>query len=231
MERQVVFKALIGSKNYNLNIKSKLDENYRSFVMPSFDDLYDGIMDVTVSKKCYDIRKLPDFFEHANLNFLEMLFSKNITGDSELIDYLRWHRFELSKIDLPDLYFLCINNSDYLKSKMINQSEKGYDPKIACEAIRLLDFVIRLAEHDFNFEKAMWYGNSPGNEIQRCFLINVKSGKYDVEEIYELINEYHEKAVQYKNLFIYQKVNYEQLDKLKDFIRDYVKKGMLNEIR
>jgi hypothetical protein len=69
MERQIVFKALIGPKNYNLDIKLKLDEDYRSFVMPSFDDLYDGITDVTVSKKCYDIRKLPDFFEHANHPF------------------------------------------------------------------------------------------------------------------------------------------------------------------
>ena len=230
MERQIVFKALIGSKNYNLDIKLESDGDYRSFVMPSFDDLYDGITDVNVGKKCYDIRKLPKFFEYANLNFLEMLFSKDITGDSELIDYLKWHRFELSKIDLPDLYYLCINNSDYRKSKMLNQSEKGYDPKIACEVIRLLDFVIRLAKYDFNFEKALWYGNSPGNEIQRCFLINVKSGKYDIEEVYELINEYHEKAVQYKNLFVYQKVNYEQLDKLKDFIRKYVKKGVLNEL-
>ena len=227
MERQIVFKALTGPRNYNLNIE--LDENYKTFVMPTFNDLYESIM--YIGQKSYDIRKLPNFIQQSNLNFLEMLFSKDITGDNELVDYLRWHRFELSKTNLHDLYYLCINNSDYLKSKMINQSvKKGYDSKTACEAIRLLDFIIRLAKYDFNFEKALWYGNSSGNEIQRCFLMNVKFGKYDIEEIYEFLSEYREKAIQYKNLFIHQKVNSNELNQLNEFIKNYVKKGIQNEL-
>ena len=42
-ERKVVFKALVGSHNYNLNDETS-DKDYKYFVLPTFDDLYTGKM-------------------------------------------------------------------------------------------------------------------------------------------------------------------------------------------
>ena len=41
--RIVVMKALVGSRNYNLNTESS-DRDYKYFVLPSFDDLYNGVL-------------------------------------------------------------------------------------------------------------------------------------------------------------------------------------------
>ena len=40
--RETVFKALVGSHNYNLADKNS-DKDYKVFVLPTFEDLYNGV--------------------------------------------------------------------------------------------------------------------------------------------------------------------------------------------
>lgn len=89
--RKVVFKALVGSHNYNLNTLES-DKDYKVFVLPTFDDLY---FNNSFSKSCigetedfdvHDIRKCSSLWYKANVNFLEVLFSEKFKVKSDLDD-------------------------------------------------------------------------------------------------------------------------------------------------
>ena len=72
--REVVIKAVVGSHNYNLNTENS-DEDFKYFVMPTFEDLYKGKffsystqsdeLDYTV----HDIRKLA--LQMMNLDMIQ----------------------------------------------------------------------------------------------------------------------------------------------------------------
>ena len=68
--RQIVFKSLVGSHNYNLATPTS-DKDYKVFVFPTFDDLYFGqtykhsTVGEHVDYQAHDIRKLPELLAPA----------------------------------------------------------------------------------------------------------------------------------------------------------------------
>ena len=81
--RPTVFKALVGSHNYNLNDEQS-DKDYKYFVMPTFDDMYAGKM-FSTSKvgqvedyDVHDIRKCIHLWWQANINFIEVLYTSEL---------------------------------------------------------------------------------------------------------------------------------------------------------
>lgn len=117
MDRKFVFKALVGSHNYNLNVDEientktgerfpTSDRDYKVFVLPTFEDLYKGNM--------YDIRKLPNILYKANINFIEVLFSNEIIINDELgreqklmLSKIFENKDEIARMNLPRLYNSC----------------------------------------------------------------------------------------------------------------------------
>lgn len=204
--RKPVLKVLVGSHNYNLNEEDS-DKDYKLFVMPTFEDLYHGKQ---YSKQhvgeaedwdIHDIRKLPNLIWKANLNFLEVLYSKDtqiLTANPKVYQGVSWildKRDELVKMNLPYLYSACIGMF-YNKMKYIEQNKAtegtqhlfdkwGYDTKQALHAYRILDFLERFYQTDFsNFQKAMWYEGQARNA-----LLEFKHGKYKKDYFIELANE------------------------------------------
>ena len=78
--RKELFRALVGSHNYNNTPES--DKDYKIFIAPTFDDLYfnkqfsNSIIGETEDYDIHDIRKVSHLWWKANVNFIEVLFSK-----------------------------------------------------------------------------------------------------------------------------------------------------------
>lgn len=132
--RREFFRARTGSWNYNLNDENS-DEDYKVFVFPTFEDLYNGekfarsYIGKEVDLDVHDIRKLPMLFWKSNIAYLEILFSDKITRTMETKDFnIATHsqaesvidrsgelmheiflmRDKIVKMNLPHLYDACI---------------------------------------------------------------------------------------------------------------------------
>lgn len=77
MEHKEIFRALVGSHNYNLNTETS-DYDYKVFVAPTFDDLYfnkqysKSIIGEEQDLDIHDVRKVSNLWWKANVNFLEV---------------------------------------------------------------------------------------------------------------------------------------------------------------
>lgn len=210
--REIVIAALVGSHNYNLATKNS-DKDYKYFVTPTFDDLYEGRVFSTSKQtemfdySVHDIRQLGNLIWKANINFLEVLFSKELTVDPVLTPLFE-NRESLAMMNLPGFA-----NSTYgtYKSKMSNLfkgTEKtkslverfGYDTKEACHALRCLLTLERLEKYN-SFGDAIWF-----DESDRWWkvLIDLKSGCYTLEEFYKIV-EWKEPSVEKAKLWCYSK--------------------------
>lgn len=210
--RTVAFKSLVGSHNYNLNTEES-DRDYKVFLLPTFDDLYfnnsfsKSYIGETEDYDVHDIRKCSSLWHKANVNFLEVLFSEDFSINSNLdikserlISELYQMRNDIAKMNLKYLYDACIGMY-YNKMKYIEKGTEGtqhlvdkfgYDTKQALHAWRILDFIRRFEETGFdNFKKAIWYTE---DDNKRQFLLNVKNGKFSLDEYKELV------AIAFKNI-------------------------------
>lgn len=237
-----LFRGIVGSHNYNLNTKTS-DKDYKVFVLPTFDDLYFGtqfsksyVSDVE-DFDCHDIRKLSNLLWKSNVNFVEILFSTELTINQNLssktidiINEIFLNKEEIARMNLPYLYNACIgmciskqkiidkgtSNTQYLVDKY------GYDTKAAMSSIRILDFLRRYSENKFiSFQKAIKYEN---NDNSRELLLDIKNGEYNKNEILFIINkmntilEENFKEVYYKN-----NPNEHTKDKLVSDIKEIIK--------
>lgn len=238
MDRKFVFKALVGSHNYNLNVDEiknintgdrfiTSDRDYKVFVLPTFEDLYKGDM--------YDIRKLPNILYKANINFIEVLFSNEIIINDELgreqklmLSKIFENKDEISKMNLPHLYNSC-GGMFLSKMKLLKKGTDGtqhlvdtfgYDTKQALHAYRVLDFIVRFANTDFeDFKKAMTY-----NEQEREFMLDIKRGLFTLESFENFVKFYYEaKFKQLKEKYHSFTPNQELKDKLDNIIMEIVK--------
>lgn len=200
MERRVLFQALVGSHNYNLNDETS-DKDYKAFVIPTFDDLYAGEMfskssvgvdqDITV----HDIRKLPHLWWKANVNFLEVLYSKDLKlvgatpEDWEDFKKIINLRSQIVNMNLKYLFDACVG-MHVTKMKQVTKGTSGtkhlvekfgYDTKQALHAYRIMDFLVRFANTG-DFQKAMVYTNG----AERDNMLAIKNGKYTLKEFEDL---------------------------------------------
>jgi len=202
--RKEIFRALVGSTNYNLNTASS-DKDYKIFVAPTFEDLYcNNIFSKSYIGKledfeCHDIRKVSNLWWKANVNFLEVLFSEECVVNKKLkidtrmcLSTIFRHRDEIVRMNLPYLYDACIGMHITKKKQIYKGTEDtqnlvklyGFDTKQAMHSIRILDFLTRFADLNFeDFKKAIWYDN---DNPTRVLLLDIKGGKYSIEEFIDM---------------------------------------------
>ena len=148
--RREFFRARTGSWNYNLNDENS-DEDYKVFVFPTFEDLYNGekfsesYIGKEIDLNVHDIRKLPMLFWKSNLAFLELLYSDKIVRTMETKDFnimthpqaeqvidrsgelmheLFLMRDKLVTMNLPHLFGACIGTHNQ-KMKLIHKGTES----------------------------------------------------------------------------------------------------------
>ncbi|UUV46525.1 nucleotidyltransferase domain-containing protein [Bacillus phage vB_BanS-Thrax3] len=246
--REVLVQALVGSNNYNLATPERVlsgrtilasDKDYKVFVMPTFEELYkqkmfaENIIGVDADYDLHDIRKLPDLFWKANLNYLEPLISKELVLESskelkELYDL----RYEIFNMNLPKL-FDALGGTFKQKMKLLPKGTEGtqvlvdlfgYDTKQAQHAYRLLDFAIKYEALGFkNPEKALRY---EGEEI--FFMHDFKFGFWTQENFERLAYHIHDaQFVHLKEKYRSHKPNEELKLHIENLIMQLVKKKLV----
>lgn len=242
MERKELFRALVGSHNYNLNTESS-DKDYKVFVMPTFEDLYKGntysksIIGEKEDLDIHDIRKLINLFFKSNINFIEVLYSTDIKiSDSlpkrvrEIIEEIFSMKKEIVKMNLPYLYNACGGMHLNKMKNLIKGTEGtqhlvekyGYDTKQALHAFRSLDFIRRFAVMDFeDFEYAMTYG-----DLTREYMLEIKNGKYSVEKFENLMKLEKMTYDDLKAKYYAQEVDEATKEKLEQLLMELVKVGL-----
>lgn len=206
VERKILFQALVGSHNYDLNDEQS-DVDYKIFTLPTFDDLYSGNLyskseiGITADYDMHDVRKLTQLLWKSNINFVEVLFSKEILINKEelhpeslrVLNILFDMRESLARMNLPYLYNACVG-MHYSKMKNLYTGtsgtkhlveEFGWDTKQGLHSYRVLDFLSRYADNDFqDFQQAICYSDSPESQT---LLMNIKHGAISIDEFLKLV--------------------------------------------
>lgn len=239
MERKEVFRALVGSHNYGLATPES-DKDYKVFVMPTFDDLYKGeryaksLIGEKEDLDVHDVRKLSNLFFKSNVNFLEVLFSNQVvmaTDERHILEFV-YKLFsmndEIATMNLPYLYNVCegmfLNKMKYL-SKGTEGTQHlvdkyGYDTKQALHAYRILNFIVRLHQFDFDFEKAMKY-----EDEWQHYMLELKDGIYSESQFRIFVGDYYKGPFkQLKPVYMNKPVSKEAKEKLEQLIYDLVRK-------
>lgn len=237
MERKILIKALVGSHNYSLNDEYS-DKDYKVFVCPTFDDLYHNKMyssshigeeeDLDI----HDIRKLSNLFWKANINFLEVLYSKEAIFENPRIGEIFDMKKKIVAMNLPYLYNAC-GGMFHNKMKLLNKGTEGtlhlvekygYDTKQALHSYRVLDFIERFADTDFNdFQYAMDY---KGDNLQRNFLRSIKNGVFKEEEFRRIAEKKHEKFQMLQGRYMEQKENPKTMTEIEDIVKKIVRENL-----
>lgn len=245
--REIVFKSVVGSNNYNLaDINS--DTDYKLFTLPTFDDLYnkeefseDYISD-EVDIDVHDVRKLDKLWYKANVNFLEVLFSDEIEINQNLsnsvqdsIKELLEMKDDIARMNLPYLYNACLgmcaNKGSKLK-KATSGTEHllmryGYDTKQAQHCYRILDFLQRFKDTNFtNFKRAITYKD--GTEDKKDLMM-IKGGYYTFSEFNDLMTLKYKRINNIEGYYTNAECDNETRERVKSIIyrmvRDYIKGG------
>lgn len=197
--RVELFRAITGSQNYNLNNENS-DEDWKVFVLPSFKDLYKGVLyappsiisnstDVSIK----DIRVLPNGIYKSNISFLEVLYSKEIVINPNLDEHTKRlindifvMRHELVTSNLSRMYL----STKGIFFKYFKEIEKninedcGYNTKKAMNSLRVLNFLYKFNKTN-DFEQSIRYSDS---DRDKKLLMSIKNGeKGSKEEIEKII--------------------------------------------
>jgi predicted nucleotidyltransferase len=245
MNRKISFKALVGSHNYNLQIESS-DKDFKAFFIPNFEDLYSGekysksIISDTEDVEYHDIRKLPDMLWKSNVNFLEVLFSMEVHKYDELYDWLCSKREEIARMNLPYLYDACMGmfnkkykefqrDVNYITKDDLNNFEqwKNKINKHAMSALRILDFLERYKNFNYNFQLAIRYTY----EAQRDNLLSVRKGKYSFNELDEMMQLTEQYTIEkLKDWYKGHKPNEEMKQWVEYVVKEHVKENVKREL-
>lgn len=240
-KREFILKALVGSHNYKLNTKGS-DKDYKGFVAPTFEELYkhqyysNQTVTELVDISEHDIRKLPDLLFKSNLNFMEVLFSDEITMiNSPELQEIFSLKDEIARINLPYLYNACAG-THIQKMNALNKGTEGtqhlvdkfgFDTKQAVHAYRVENFPVRFEATGFtDFKKAMTYEGE-----DRDFILSIKHGEFSEETFRNFMKHYHESTfIHMKEVYHSYKPNLELKERLDQLIMQLVKKSILETI-
>ena len=228
-------RALTGSHNYNINTPES-DRDYKFFVYPTFDDLYhekmysNYLVSLTLDATCHDVRQLIDLVWKSNINYIEVLYSKELYYRPELAflfenpeTYTTMNLFGFYKatygmhlMKMKDL-FKGTGNTTHLVEKF------GYDTKQACHALRCLYVINRYMTMD-NIGKALWFTD---DSYERKTLLDIKNGLYTVDEFQSHVDAWHESWKTEAELF-YKSIpeNKPMYEYAKDKIKELVKTNL-----
>lgn len=194
MEKQIAFKALVGSHNYNLNQEGS-DKDYKVFLIPSSEDVAELKKSRMIKRAKEDvthhnIHQLKDLLIEGNVNFLEVLFSEDLefgnsleAGAGAYLMELFEYREEIARMNLPGLYTSCLAffNSQFNALRSRKKDELDYNTKQAMHCARILDVLIRYERQGFNdFKSALWFSDGEPEKIE---LERIKAGAYTKEEM------------------------------------------------
>ncbi|ADO59698.1 DNA polymerase beta superfamily protein [Paenibacillus polymyxa] len=226
MKPALSFEAVYGSHNYNLN-RPDSDVDMMYYYNPSFEDLYNGkqaednIQDGSTDRKHHDVRKLPNLFYKANVNFLEILYSCSVIHYDGLYDLLAAIREEISSMNIPYLYEGCMgmykrNYRNFQRDSHYVSPEDFKNPELnpirarkhASSAYRITDFMKRYANQGFkDFAKAIAY--DPQLNTDKVFIdsyMAMRDGKYSYVEMCEILKDQETIAEELKGYFKESKV-------------------------
>lgn len=234
--RKIMVSAVVGSHNYNLNTPSS-DVDWKYFVAPTFDDLYQGAVFSDASQSetkdysAHDIRQLSNLIWKANPAFVEVLYSRNITHDPILGGVFK-SRDVFATMNMPAF----LNSAYGMHQQKMRELHKGtaktdvlierfgYDTKQALHALRLLYVLSKFVETR-DMGKALWFEDS---DPVRDTLLDLKAGIFSEVEFLSMVRDWH-----LKNWANVQKVFWNEYTPdlgfkavLDDFIKSIVKDNL-----
>lgn len=237
-----LFKCLCGSHNWNLNVENSSDKDYKIFTTPTFDDLFNNkdYCKMTTSKtediEISDIRKLLKMIRKPNINYLELLFTKELdiktcydSRTTELINELFSLKDKIIKINLPYLYKSCMgiygNNMNKLRKERDYNPEYflSYNPKTVYQAFRVLLFLKRFCQNNFtNCEQSIRFDGR-----DRDYILDIRNNKIPYEQIIiDSCTLYDDMEKIYKRFYINNDFDNKTYDKVEDIIKHMVKINM-----
>lgn len=213
---EVVYLAVQGSQNYNLDTytdKYMSDVDMKCFVMPTFEDLYNGNK---VSKtlttnfgqvEVKDVRLFTELLGKMNSSYLELLYTKYYKLASkyaDLVQEMKLYRDKLVEERLPllmkSMFGMCLEKQKALCHEYEGLKDKlekygGYDPKQLHHALRMTMMMDGLMYGRSYKEVLEFEGTS------REFLLDVKvNGVNSKENAVRMMNETLEVAQNRRNL-------------------------------
>lgn len=235
--RKVLFVAKVGSVNYNLHDELS-DEDFKVYVLPTFDDLYSGkryvksVVTDVVDYTVHDVRDFAQQLKKSNVNFVEVLFTSDLTLHEPALLPLFEMREQVARMNLPYFYDACFGML-YNKLKTFEKGtggtntlvEKyGYDTKSFMTMYRMMDFLMRYEEKGFtSFLEAVRY-----TDEERAYMLSLKQGLMSKEEAMKTVEEMklklEEKKAVYKS-HTFQEETYAEVEELlKKLVQDAVQK-------
>lgn len=237
--RKELFRVRTGSWNYNIQDDTS-DEDWKVFVLPTFDDLYGGITysspTNTSEELDYSVKDIRFFGKQvfkANITFLELLYSDKVIinpyldeDTKKLVNKIFEMRDRLVRVNLPKMYEANIGMYKQRIKAMSKGSvstkhliEKyGYCTKNAMHAWRYLDFLFRFIAYD-DFEKALKYGDD-----SREKMLSIKYGVFKENEIIKELNNCHKiMETKFKSRYTSQSQDLETMEELNEIIKEIVK--------
>lgn len=251
MERKVLIKALVGSHNYNLNDETS-DKDYKIFVAPTFDDLYENKM-FSSSKigkaedyDIHDIRKLSELLWKSNINFVEVLYSNElltqeisikttfeetelISKTNELLRKIFYMRDEIVTMNLPYLYSAC-KGMHFNKMSLLDKGTEG-----TMHLVEKYGYDTKQALHAYRvldfiirfaeteFTDFKFAMTYSDYDATREFLLDLKHGKYTKDQFVEIVNDRFKQFEGYEEIYKSQRIKPEIKEKLTEIIKQIVK--------
>lgn len=239
--RDIVFKVLVGSHNYNL-ADERSDKDYKVWVAPTLDDMVFNKMISKVSEKdgddteYKDIRALPKLLLKSNINFTEILFSTEILVNpkyQKLVNVLLENRENIAGMN-KSYWFdsargIAMNCRKRILStkRVVNNDlveKHGYDTKEAMKVIRVLDFLVKYQVSE-SFQNSFTYGPKG-----RTKLLMIKQGGYTLDQFYELADYYEEKVEKLRDWYKSKTVDNTTLDLLNKTVKDMCLLSIKNDL-
>lgn len=245
---KVVALFLQGSQNYNLDIYDddyKSDIDAKAIILPTLQDIILNktpisttiVLENNEHIEVKDIRIMKDMFIKQNISYIELLYTdfKIINEDyNNYIDQLIAMRDSVATIN-KNQFLRCIKGMSMEKLKamehpyptLIDKINKyGYDPKQLHHIVRLYEFVYRYLYNEEHIEKCY-------KSIQKDLLIDIKKGKYNLEQARRMSKEYDSKTKGLCDNFmsVEDEINCETIESLNELITNILKSSFIEELK
>ena len=245
---KVIALFLQGSQNYNLDIYDddyKSDIDAKAIILPTLQDIILNktpisttlILDNNEHIEVKDIRIMKDMFIKQNISYIELLYTdfKIVNGEyKNYIDQLIAMRDSIATIN-KNQFLRCIKGMSMEKVKamehpyptLIDKINKyGYDPKQLHHIVRLYEFIYRYLYNQEPLEKCY-------RSIQKDLLIDIKKGKYNLEQARGMSKEYDSKTKGLCDNFmsVEDEINNETINILNTLIAKILKYSFVKELK
>lgn len=202
---EIVFLALQGSQNYELDVYDKeymSDVDTKAVILPSFEDFVynrESVSKTIVLENnehidVKDVRIMFETYKKQNVNFIETLFSKFAIINpkyAELVKPLFQYREDIAHINVNQA-LRCMAGMSMEKLKALEHpyptikdkiDKYGYDGKQLHHIIRMNNFIKAYIEGKSYEECLTTYEN-------KSLLLNAKFNKFSLEEARQMAEDY-----------------------------------------